>query len=658
MLGIRVLTLLLMGTGCTWISQADIDARRSDVDDDGDGYVAADDCDDDDATINPAVAETWYDGIDADCAGDDDYDADADGYVPSAYLTLTTAGVEGSGLLPGGDCDDALRTVNPAAVDTWYDGQDTDCGGEDDYDVDVDSYVPDDYAGLATSYVEGSGALPGGDCDDDDATINPAVAETWYDGIDADCAGDDDYDADADGYVRDEHEGLATEGIATSGRLPPGDCDDNDATRSPGIAETWYDGIDDDCAEDNDYDADADGYVRDADATLAELPGGDCDDDDSEINPGADENLSDGRDLDCDGDSASFAISQLADYSGWLSPHSPRFDENISAVFFSVATDEVSDGTNTYYDSAIAFSLDGSDPSAGPTEQYIWQKHVVDPTSYQMTGGHDFAVTNEYLFGVTGLLFSSHRTMRLGGFDLQSGSTNGLPGHLFNTSDPVAEFTDLSMVLDSDGSIYAVGCDATDGLLQYISASLATAVDSDVDIEASVEGVVASTCELHIYDAPDGTLLTGQSTGLVTDSFDLTSSAPTLTSVSLNSAYSPLAIEVPADGNSALAVVADPDALYVFEDDDAILWTASLVTPPASVHAVYAPSGQMVIAMADDAGDVRIYIGDPDTGVMDEHSVTLDFAATEVAVWVESSSTYIIVGAIGESEVAIGAAEL
>ena len=33
----------LMMSGCTWISQGDIDARRADLDDDGDGYIASED---------------------------------------------------------------------------------------------------------------------------------------------------------------------------------------------------------------------------------------------------------------------------------------------------------------------------------------------------------------------------------------------------------------------------------------------------------------------------------------------------------------------------------------------------------------------------------------------------------------------------------------
>lgn len=151
-------------------SITDGDGTRSDIgafggpdvqlpDKDADGWAIGQDCDDADERVNPGATETWYDGFDQDCLGDDDYDADADGY-------------------PGGesgtDCDDQDPDAHPDQTETWYDGVDGDCDGQDDFDADGD----------------GSRAEPlGGDCDDTDPLINPSMMELAGDSIDRDCDG-------------------------------------------------------------------------------------------------------------------------------------------------------------------------------------------------------------------------------------------------------------------------------------------------------------------------------------------------------------------------------------------------------------------------------------------------------------------------------------
>jgi hypothetical protein len=215
----------------------------------------ATDCDDTDAAVNPGATETWYDGVDTDCDGASDYDADADTHDSDGHS--------------GTDCDDADAAIYPGAVDTWYDGVDSDCDGASDYDADADSYDSDSHGGT--------------DCDDSAADINPGETETWYDGVDSDCDAADDYDADADGYGAEGEAGGSGD-----------DCDDTSAAVNPGATETWYDGVDADCDDASDYDADGDGADSDA------YSGTDCDDADASVLPGALE-LADGVDNNCDG---------------------------------------------------------------------------------------------------------------------------------------------------------------------------------------------------------------------------------------------------------------------------------------------------------------------------------------------------------------------
>jgi len=95
-----------------------------------------------------------------------------------------------------------------------------------------------------------------GDCDDDNADVNPEATELC-DGLDNDCDDDIDgpFDGDKDGFLDDE---------ACPEDLGPLDCNDNDATAYPGHVEEC-DGSDSDC----------NGTVDDIDL-LADLQDGVC----------------------------------------------------------------------------------------------------------------------------------------------------------------------------------------------------------------------------------------------------------------------------------------------------------------------------------------------------------------------------------------------
>jgi hypothetical protein len=175
------------------------------------------DCDDTDPAVHPAATEVCN-SIDDDCDGDIDdddasvdhttgstfyADADADGYGDATASTDACVAPSGT-VADATDCDDAAASVHPGATEVCN-SIDDDCDGDiDDDDASLDASTASTwYAdGDADGFGDAGAALtacaaPGGygsdatDCDDADATVNPAAAEVCN-GQDDDCDGRDD----------------------------------------------------------------------------------------------------------------------------------------------------------------------------------------------------------------------------------------------------------------------------------------------------------------------------------------------------------------------------------------------------------------------------------------------------------------------------------
>jgi large repetitive protein len=364
-----------------WYNGIDENCDGNDADKDGDGFVpdfyveaypnwadfpmhlAAGDCWDDPqadggdytvvagqnhdqptaAQVNPDAIDLWYDGPDQNCSGNDDFDADGDGFQSAHHVNHTgdvgddcydieSEDFPGEGFAPliaegcqldvdgDGIEDDPPEApdpaeVNPDAEDTWYDAIDHNCDAND-WDADGDFL---DYYDAGVPEADSQCD----DCDDEDPEIypNPSVPEVWYNGIDENCDNNDG-DMDRDGYVDalytiDEPDWKEVNPFKLSGDCWDDLTDPGTGTYSPALngeddllqedvhpdaEDIVYDGIDADCAEDSDFDADLDGFDSDSVPNRDGDLGDDCDDALDSVNVDAKETCDTSYDDDCDGD--------------------------------------------------------------------------------------------------------------------------------------------------------------------------------------------------------------------------------------------------------------------------------------------------------------------------------------------------------------------
>ncbi len=273
------------------------------------------DCQDNNSAINPGAAESCN-GVDDDCDGviDNGCDGDGDGYC-AAGKTITA----GTIACPngGGDCDDANFDINPGKVEICGDGIDNNCNGSQNdsgallcqtYYVDVDA---DGFGGLSSKcQCAPSGNFTtqvSGDCSDNNATVNPAAQEICDD-LDNNCTAgvDENCDKDLDGFCDASKQIVGTPAICTNGGA---DCNDNNGSIHPSLAQEVCDNVDDDCdgVVDNGCDKDSDGYCDASYAVVTPTPPvcangvNDCDDYDNTVNPGAVELCGNAKDDNCNG---------------------------------------------------------------------------------------------------------------------------------------------------------------------------------------------------------------------------------------------------------------------------------------------------------------------------------------------------------------------
>jgi hypothetical protein len=338
---------------------------NSDFDQDQDGEDSLEfggsDCDDTDSSINSNAVEIYYDGIDGNCDNMDDCDADGDGFPSALNGTATDACPDVS------DCDDNNPNIFPNETEEVpLNGIDDDCNlhtGDGDQDGDgfwlldyeeqmsanniqIQVYVPSTRrdcwdAPIDTSDIP-SEFVPINDFQQlTPELIFPWASDSFYDGVDANCQEDNDFDMDLDGFTSDVYQNR-------EGSLGQ-DCNDSDNFIFPGAFDEYYDGIDANCENDNDFDQDGDG-----DGSLLYLMGGDCDDLDPTVNSFEFIELpADGVDQNCDSQEACYTDSDLDGFGSSLTTFTNSLDCSVSGV----------SSVNTDCDDNSAFTYPGAAPN-------------------------------------------------------------------------------------------------------------------------------------------------------------------------------------------------------------------------------------------------------------------------------------------------------
>jgi hypothetical protein len=253
--------------------------------------------------VGQNVTETCN-GADDDCDGAIDEGCDDDG---DTWCDLTMS-VEAGATCTSGDCNDENKNVHPG-VDELCNDVDDDCDGATDEGFDLDGPCE---AGQGVCKVSGTYE----ECAEDglsavcsaQADESKKLDAEVCDGADNTCDGVTDEGCDDDGDLFCDKNMVLGEGAACDDKLT--DCDDTKVGRHPDAVEQCN-AIDDDCdgATDEGCDDDGDGWC---DLTMQVWPAaackdGDCDDTNSDINPGMEEQCITVTDDNCDGDTEHLA---------------------------------------------------------------------------------------------------------------------------------------------------------------------------------------------------------------------------------------------------------------------------------------------------------------------------------------------------------------
>ena len=465
---------------------------------------------------------------------------------------------------------------------------------------------------------DGDGFSNDVDCDDFDELVHPGAEDIWYDGEDSDCAGNSDYDQDADGYLADHIGG--------------DDCNDKDATVHPDAAEVWYDDVDQGCDGGDDYDQDGDGDP------IPLAGGGDCADTDPTASSLAREVLEDGVDRDCEGTDNGFWLYAI-DTGSPTGLQGPRLSANsaeLAVSFLAQAyTDPVSGDATTA--GSFTYSYAETDAWAGQTGTTTWAWDL-DAT---FGAGFDFLLQDDYLVWSYGLVYEESRYLYTDVYDPALGTFTGA-GLSWPTT---LAYTDVEATEAADGSVHVVGVDPRTGKLDWIhgtSAEFATCPSC-----LSWDYATGVSANSAVVDAADRLVLAGSTSAAGVQTWTW-SDTTGLAASDTEGGLTVLDVQwVRAGVVAAELLAAGSDGVEVTVDGA----TTRLVTRAAhTVRGNVRSSGRVALAYTDGT-DAVLAVGDPTSGFTEVVLTTGLLRTDDADAWITSTGAVVVSVRGGEKAV-------
>jgi hypothetical protein len=439
------------------------------------------DCNDfrDDVHPSPPTPEVPYDGVDQDCDGANDFDQDGDGFMPR-YVP--------GGLETEAAYDQFVAQYHQNDPPWIVPGDVTTQLGE--VLTAFDDCLDAPHAELA---LDPGDVHPRADLDDD----------AWYDGVDSNCWADNDFDRDGDGFFPATLPlGTTTTGTTTTGTTTTGTTTTGTTTTGTTTTGTTTTGTTTTGTTTGEVQALYDDYVRiwgyedreegwgAANGLLVPEPG-DCVDTDPETYPHALELVGDGTDQDCDGnpDAAAFA------FAGWLwdRPSQPRILRIGDTYVTSLTARQLDLGGGSVLDEVgVSLSVPLSEARGGaapviaqfkladdtrPVDEVIAFAALPNPTDLTTDGIPDPAawVATAWTADINGYTYLHGRLI----YEHSGSGAIGLQSLVSNFTETAYSPTSIALAVNDLGEPYVAGC--TPDLLHVIQSFDAQPTDPELE---------------------------------------------------------------------------------------------------------------------------------------------------------------------------------